>query len=70
MPEIPYLNSGVPIAEQTRTPSTFFHTAWQILVDAVKTLQDGGVGGTTLFIDGGDATNTGTPYIAIDGGSA
>lgn len=30
----------------------------------------GGGGGTTLEIDGGDAYNSGVPYIAVDGGSA
>ena len=29
-----------------------------------------GGGGTTLEIDGGDAYNSGVPYIAVDGGSA
>lgn len=27
-------------------------------------------GGATLIVDGGDASNTGTPYIALDGGTA
>ena len=36
----------------------------------VSTLESGGVGGTILWIDGGDANNTGAPYVAIDGGSA
>ena len=30
----------------------------------------GGGGGAILDIDGGDASNTGTPYIELDGGSA
>lgn len=30
----------------------------------------GGGGGTSLEIDGGDSGNSGTPYIAIDGGSS
>lgn len=37
-----------------------------VRVDAIEA--DGG--DTTLEIDGGDASNSGTPYIAIDGGSA
>jgi hypothetical protein len=30
----------------------------------------GGGGGTTLEIDGGEADNTGIPYIFVDGGEA
>jgi hypothetical protein len=35
----------------------------------VATVETSG-GGATLIIDGGDAFNTGTAYVAVDGGSA
>lgn len=33
-------------------------------------VESGGGGGAILYIDGGDAYSGGTPYVAIDGGSA
>lgn len=73
MSSLPRLNLTVPIVEQNRTPTNFFHISWQLIVEAIEAIQtaiSGGVGGTSLFIDGGDSTNSGTPYVAIDGGSA
>ncbi len=62
----PYLNSSEPLVYSTGAPTPSFHYWWQLIVDALKAT----VGVTSLTIDGGNASNSGTPYFAIDGGSA
>lgn len=44
--------------------------ALEFRLGEVEALPPGGGGGAILQIDGGDAGNTGTPYVAVDGGSA
>jgi hypothetical protein len=44
--------------------------ALEFRVGEIEALPPGSGGGAILYIDGGDAGNTGVPYIAIDGGGA
>ena len=68
---LPYLSDSVPIVvPQQGTPTSTFHIWWQILVDSINALWVAVAGTSTVKVDGGDASNAGTPYIAIDGGVA
>ena len=40
------------------------------LEQRVSVVEAGGGGGSTLIIDGGTASNSGTAYMAVDGGGA
>lgn len=68
---LPRLNSGVPIVvPNLGTPTSTFHIWWQKVVEQIEALWLAVVGISTVQIQGGDASNSGTPYIAVDGGVA
>lgn len=59
---VPFFSIGEP--EFIRAPKL------NAVEERVAVVESGGTGGTTLTIDGGDASSSGASSMSIDGGSA